>query len=209
VRWGVLVGGTGSNLRALLEAGLDVRLVVSHRDRVGALALAADAGVPVRVLLPRAVPDPLEYDRQLAQWLLAAGVEAVAAAGYLRILHAPVLDRYPNRILNVHPSLLPAFSGLHAVEQALAHGVKVTGVTVHFVDAGMDSGPIVAQAPVTVAPDDTLESLSERIHAVEHRLLPSAAWALDQGRLTVTGRQVRWHPEGAGGDGTSAGAQAL
>jgi len=206
VRWGVLVGGTGSNLRALLDAGLDVRLVVSHRDQVGALQIAAAAGVPVRVLLPRAVPDPLEYDRQLVRWLVEAGVELVAAAGYLRILRAPVLERYPNRILNVHPSLLPAFPGLHAVEQALKHGVKVTGVTVHLVDAGMDSGPIVAQAPVPIDPDDTVESLSERIHVVEHRLLPRAAWALDQGRLTVAGRYVRWRLDAAEGGGASGGA---
>ncbi len=198
MKWAVLVGGRGSNLAALLESGLDVRLVVSHRARVGALDIAARAGVPARVLLPRKAEGPVALDRTLAEWLEAAGIEAVAAAGYLRILRAPVVDRYVGRILNVHPSLLPAFPGLHALEQALAHGVKVTGVTVHLVDAGLDSGPIVAQEPVPVLPGDTADTLGARVQAVEHRLLPAAAWALDEGRLEVRGRQVRWRQTSAG-----------
>lgn len=192
MKWAVLVGGRGSNLAALLDAGLDVGLVVSHRAEVGALDIAARAGVPARVLLPRAGRGPLAYDRELASWLGEAHIDAVVAAGYLRILRAPVIDRYPGRILNVHPSLLPAFAGLHAIEQTLAHGVKVTGVTVHLVDAGLDSGPIVAQQAVAVAPDDTPATLSARLQVVEHRLLPAAAWALDQGRLRVNGRHVIW-----------------
>lgn len=193
----MLVGGRGSNLAALLESGLDVRLVVSHRAQVGALDIAARAGVPARVLLPQRGMPRQEYDQELAAWLADSGIEAVVAAGYLRILTAPMVDRYAGRILNVHPSLLPAFPGLSAIEQALAHGVKMTGVTVHLVDAGLDSGPIVAQEPVPVLPGDTADTLAARIQAVEHRLLPAAAWALDQGRLRVTGRHVAWgDPEG-------------
>ncbi len=192
MKWAVLVGGRGSNLQALLASGLDVRLVVSHRAGVGALDIAAAAGVPARVLLARADRGPLAYDQELAALLADAGIQAVVAAGYLRILRAPVIDQYPGRILNVHPSLLPAFPGLHAIEQALAHGVKVTGVTVHLVDAGLDSGPIVAQEAVPVAPEDTADTLAARLQPVEHRLLPAAAWAMDQGRLHVAGRHVAW-----------------
>lgn len=195
MKWAVLVGGRGSNLAALLEAGVNVRLVVSHRAGVGALDIAAAAGVPARVLLPAEVGGPIAYDRQLAQWLDADGIEAVAAAGYLRILRAPMVERFAGRILNVHPSLLPSFPGLHAMEQALAHGVKVTGATVHLVDAGLDSGPIVSQEAVPVRPDDTADTLAARVQAVEHRLLPAAAWALDQGRLSVRGRQVVWRTD--------------
>ena len=179
-------------MAALLDAGLNVRLVVSHRANVGALDIAARAGVSARVLLPRADRGPVAYDRELAAWLGDAHIDAVVAAGYLRILRAPVVDRYPGRILNVHPSLLPAFPGLNAVEQALAHGVKVTGVTVHLVDAGLDSGPIVAQEAVAVAPGDTPDTLAARLQVVEHRLLPAAAWALEQGWLQVDGRHVTW-----------------
>jgi phosphoribosylglycinamide formyltransferase-1 len=192
MRWAVLVGGRGSNLAALLAAGLDVRLVVSHRAHVGALDIAREASVTAHVLTARSHPDPVEYDAELAHLLEEAGVEAVVAAGFLRMLREPVLSRFPGRILNVHPSLLPAFPGLHAIEQALAHGVKVTGVTVHLVDAGLDSGPIVAQEAVEVLPGDTADTLAGRIHPVEHRLLPAAARALEQGRLVVAGRTVTW-----------------
>lgn len=190
MRWGALVGGTGTNLRALLEAGAPISLVVSHKPAVGALDIAASAGIPSVVLDPREYRGRDQYDAALLELLQESRIEALVLAGFLRILTASVVRAYEGRAVNVHPSLLPAFQGLHAVQQALAYGVKVTGVTVHFVDEGLDSGPIILQEAVEVRPDDTEDTLSERIHAIEHRLLPKAVSLIDENRLTISGRHV-------------------
>ncbi|MBX5467769.1 MAG: phosphoribosylglycinamide formyltransferase [Firmicutes bacterium] len=190
MKWGVLVGGQGTNLRALLEAGIEVVVVVSHRQGVGALDIAARWGVPAIVLLPRDYPDRAAYGEALRSILADYRVEAVALAGFLRWLDPKTVAAYKNRILNVHPSLLPAFPGLDGVDQALAGGVRWTGVTVHVVDEGHDTGPIVAQCPVPVAPDDDPSRLAARVHAVEHRLFPAVVKAFDAGLIRVDGRRV-------------------
>jgi phosphoribosylglycinamide formyltransferase 1 len=170
---GVLVSGEGTNLQALLDAGLPVAAVASNRRGVNALARAERARVPTAAFPLEEHPTREGRDAAMADWLAARDVELVVCAGYMHLLTPGFLARFP--VLNVHPSLLPAFPGMHAVEEALAAGVKETGVTVHFVDEGVDSGPVVLQEPVPVEPGDTPESLHARLHGVEHRLLPEAA----------------------------------
>jgi phosphoribosylglycinamide formyltransferase 1 len=166
---GVLVSGSGTNLQALVDAGLPVAAVASNRRDAYALQRAREAGIPAATFSLDCHADRAERDLAMATWLEEHGVDLVVLAGYMHLLTAPFLDRFPGRIVNVHPSLLPAFPGLRAVEQALEAGVATTGVTVHVVDDGLDSGPVLVQEPVPVEPRETLE---ERIHAVEHRLLP-------------------------------------
>ena len=172
---GVLVSGAGTNLQALLDAGLPVVAVASNRGDAQALARADAAGVPTAVFPLDDYGDRAARDRALADWLEEHAAELVVLAGYMHLLTPAFLERFPERVLNVHPSLLPAFPGAHAVEDALAYRVRWTGVTVHLVDEGVDTGPIVLQEPVRVEEGDTPESLRARLHAVEHRLLPAAA----------------------------------
>jgi phosphoribosylglycinamide formyltransferase-1 len=166
---GVLVSGEGTNLQALIDAGLPIAAVASNRAGVPALQRAEAAGIPTRVFELDRYADRDARDRELADWLLLRGVDLVVLAGYMHLLTASFLDRFPDRIVNVHPSLLPAFPGAHPVDDALAAGVDTTGVTVHFVDEGLDTGAVIRQEPVAVEPRATL---LDRIHAVEHRLLP-------------------------------------
>ncbi|NUT57181.1 MAG: phosphoribosylglycinamide formyltransferase [Thermoleophilia bacterium] len=166
---GVLVSGEGSNLQALLDVGLPVSAVASNRDGVRALERAAAAGVPAAAF-PLDVFDHREQrDATMANWLQEQGVRLVVCAGYMQLLTPTFLERFPERIVNVHPSLLPDFPGARAIDDALAAGVETTGVTVHLVDEGLDTGAVIRQEPVPVQPRETL---AERIHAVEHRLLP-------------------------------------
>jgi phosphoribosylglycinamide formyltransferase-1 len=166
---GVLVSGNGSNLQALLDAGLPVAAVASNRGGVRALERAAAAGVPAEVFELAAYESREARDAAMASWLRRHEVDLVVCAGYMHLLTAPFLEAFPQRIVNVHPSLLPQFPGAHAIDDALAAGVATTGVTVHLVDGGLDTGPVLEQLPVDVEPRETLE---ERLHAVEHRLLP-------------------------------------
>jgi len=166
---GVLVSGEGTNLQALIDAGLPIAAVASSKPDVPALARADRAGIPNRVFAVESYADRTSRDRELADWLQLRGVDFVVLAGFMQLLTPAFLERFPDRIVNVHPSLLPAFPGARPVEDALAAGVETTGVTVHYVDDGVDSGPVIRQEPVAVEPRDTL---LERIHAVEHRLLP-------------------------------------
>jgi phosphoribosylglycinamide formyltransferase-1 len=167
---GVLVSGTGTNLQALLDAGLPVSAVASNTAGVQALERAERASVPAAVFPEEDYADRAERDEAMADWLERQGVEAVVCAGYMQLLTPGFLGRFP--CINVHPSLLPAFPGLDAVGQALAAGVTETGVTIHFLDEGVDTGPVIAQERVAIEAGDTLESLHERLHALEHRLLP-------------------------------------
>lgn len=192
MRWAVLVGGRGSNLRALLAKNFPVSLVVSHRADAGALQIAKARGIAAVTLVPVAHQSRTEYDTALLDLLREHRIEAIVLAGFMRVLGTPVVAQYRDRMLNVHPSLLPAFPGLHAVQQALNHGVKVAGATVHLVTLGVDEGPIVSQGAVTVEPDDSEATLAARIQQVEHHLLPEAAWALERGQLRVDGRNVRF-----------------
>jgi phosphoribosylglycinamide formyltransferase-1 len=190
LRLGVLVSGTGSNLQVLLDtfsgapAAARVVAVASTRPGVRALERAAAAGVPHEVF-------PLADDRdtRLADWLDGHRVELVVCAGWMGILTRPFLDRHV--AINLHPALLPAFPGAHAVRDALEHGVRVTGVTVHLVDDGVDSGPILLQAAVPVHYDDDPETLAARLHEAEHRLLPRAISLLAADRVELTGRVAR------------------
>jgi phosphoribosylglycinamide formyltransferase 1 len=193
-RIAVLVSGAGTNLQALLDhpvCGPRISLVVSDRPDVGALDRAAHRAVEAVVLERANFDDRDAFDRALADLLRRHGIDVVVTAGYMRLLGPAVLDAYGGRILNVHPSLLPAFPGTQAVADALAYRAKVTGVTVILVDDGVDTGPIVLQEAIAVRDDDDWDSLEARVHDVEHRLLPAATAALVEGRLHVDGRTVR------------------
>lgn len=194
----MLVSGRGTNLQALLDAqaagrlGGEVVVVISNHAGAPALERAAAAGVPTVVIERDAFPTRKAQHLAIADALAAYGVDLVVLAGFDRIVHPEVVRRYAGRILNVHPSLLPAFAGgLHAQADALAYGVKIAGCTVHFVTDEVDAGPIVLQAAVPVLDDDTVESLSARILAEEHRILPEAVRLLSEGRLRIEGRRVR------------------
>jgi phosphoribosylglycinamide formyltransferase-1 len=194
-RLAVLISGRGSNLQSIINAvGTDrldatIAVVVSNRADAHGLVRAREAGVDTLFLNPREHADRESYDRTMADALLARGIDLVCLAGYMRLVGRPLLDAFPNRILNIHPSLLPAFPGLDAQRQALEHGVRVSGATVHLVTAGLDDGPIVMQAAVPVLEDDTVESLSARILAEEHRIYPEAIQLVLAGRWSIVGRR--------------------
>lgn len=167
-------------------------MVVSDNPHAGALERARLAGVDTEVVLWDSHADRDSFSAALADVVEGSGAKGVVLAGFMRILAPSFIDRFPGRILNIHPSLLPAFPGAHAVENALEHGVAITGVTVHFVDEEVDHGPIVTQVPVEVEEGDTVDTLHARIQAREHRLYPEVVEALVQGRLAVEGRTVTW-----------------
>lgn len=193
---GVLASGRGSNLQAILDAcarpefPARVVVVISDRERALALERARAAGVEALWINPKDFTDREAFDLALVRELQARQVGLVCQAGYMRILSPVYIRAFAGRSLNIHPSLLPAFPGLHAQRQALEHGVKIAGATVHFADEAVDSGPIVLQAAVPVAPDDTEETLSARILAEEHRIYPEAIRLFAEGRLRIVGRQV-------------------
>jgi phosphoribosylglycinamide formyltransferase-1 len=175
VRLGVLASGRGSNLRNLVQRGYRVVAVATNRPGCGAAELARERGLPLGEFPQRRYPSRDARDEAMREWLLERGVELVVNAGYDRILSPAFVAALAGRIINIHPSLLPAFAGsMDAVEQALAHGVKITGCTVHVVTNDVDAGPILLQAPVPVHPGDTVESLHARIQIEEHRILPEA-----------------------------------
>jgi phosphoribosylglycinamide formyltransferase-1 len=179
---GVLVSGTGTNLQALLDAGLPVCAVASSRPGAQALERAERASVPAAAFPLEKYRDRAARDTAMADWLEEQGAELVVCAGYMQLLTGEFLERFT--CLNVHPSLLPDFPGLDAVGQALAAGVAETGVTVHIVDDGVDTGPVLAQQRVAIEPGDSAESLHARIHAVEHRLLPDTVRRYLAGAIT-------------------------
>jgi phosphoribosylglycinamide formyltransferase 1 len=199
---GVLASGRGSNLQAILDAcarpGFPARVavVISDRERAPALERARAAGVEARWLNPKDFGDREAYDAALVGELQARGVGLVCQAGWMRILSPVYVGAFRGRAVNIHPSLLPAFPGLHPQRQALEHGVKVSGATVHFTDEGVDTGPIIVQAAVPVEPGDTEDTLAARILTVEHRIYPEAIRLFAEGRLTIVGRTVVVNPEG-------------
>lgn len=192
----VLVSGAGSNLAALLAAhdapDYPARVVgvVADRASAGALRLAQDAGVPTAVVAPADFDDRAAWDRALAEAVAVFRPDLVVSAGFMRILGAAVLDRWPGRVVNTHPALLPAFPGAHAVRDALAFGAKVTGCTLHVVDAGVDTGPVVAQAAVPVLEGDDVAALHERIKIAERSLLVEWVGRIVAGGMRVDGRAV-------------------
>ena len=193
---GVLASGRGSNLQAIFDAiqsgTLNVRVgvVISDKKEAEALVRAKSNQVPALFLDPHAYPDRESYDQSVVAGLIAHRVELVVLAGFMRLITKPFIEAFPNRIINIHPSLLPAFPGLHAQRQALAHGVKVSGCTVHFVDLDVDHGPIIAQVSVPVLETDTEASLADRILVEEHRLLPRVIEYYASGRIRCEGRRV-------------------
>ena len=194
-RLGVLISGRGSNLQALIDAvedgTLDARIavVISNKANVAGLDRARTAGIDTLVLDHRAFASRDAYDAEIARELLARGVSLVCLAGFMRLIGTPLLQAFPAAILNVHPSLLPAFPGVDAQRQAFEHGVKVSGATVHLVTGELDGGPIVLQSAVPVRDDDTVELLSARILIEEHRIYPEAVRLILDGRWRVEGRR--------------------
>ncbi|MGQ9557770.1 MAG: phosphoribosylglycinamide formyltransferase [Desulfurispora sp.] len=193
---GVLASGRGSNLQALLDAcaggniPAEVAVVLSDISDAYALQRARQSQVPALHVDPAAWPGREQYEQELVRLLQAHGVELVCLAGYMRLVGRVMLQAFPGRIMNIHPSLLPAFPGLHAQKQALDYGVRFTGCTVHFVDEGMDSGPIILQAVVPVLDGDDEASLAARILEQEHQIYPRAVDLFARGRLLLKGRRV-------------------
>ncbi len=194
LRLGVLASGRGSNFASILDAidagecPAEVVILVSDRPEAQALARARAHAIPTAVVEPADYPDRETYDLEVVERLRAAGVQLVVLAGYMRIVTPAFLAAFPGRVVNIHPALLPAFPGLHAQRQALEYGVKVSGCTVHFVDEGVDTGPIILQRAVEVRDDDTEESLSARILEQEHQLYPEAIRRIARGEVPLGGR---------------------
>ena len=196
-RVGVLVSGSGTNLQALIDASreadypAEISLVISNVPTARALQRAQDAGIPIAVIPHGDFPERAAFDRALLEALRRHRVEVVCLAGFMRILGKDFLAAFGGPVLNIHPALLPSFPGMHAVRQALAYGAKISGCTVHLVDEGTDTGPVIAQAAVPVLDGDDEASLAARIHAEEHRLYPLALRLVAEGRTAVQGRLVR------------------
>lgn len=192
----VLVSGSGTNLQSIIDAAeagkieAGIKLVVSDNAGAYALVRAKKHNIPIEVISKGEFPTREAYDEKLAQVLQDHSIELVVLAGFMRLLSPVMLKAFPERIINIHPSLLPAFPGLNVQQKALKHGVKFSGCTVHFVDEGLDSGPIIIQAAVQVLDSDTVESLKERILAEEHRIYPLAIDYISKGLVTIDGRRV-------------------
>jgi len=208
VNIGVLISGNGTNLQAVIDAieakriDAQIRTVISNKEQAYGLTRAREHGIPTRVVHHRDFSSREAYDQVLARHLEDSDVELVILAGFMRLLSPFFIRSFPNRIMNIHPSLLPAFPGLRVQAQALEHGVRFAGCTVHFVNEECDEGPIIIQAVVPVLPHDTEESLSERILVQEHRIFPIAIQLYSEGRLRVEGRKVQ--VEDGAVDGTLA-----
>ncbi|MBS1193993.1 MAG: formyltetrahydrofolate-dependent phosphoribosylglycinamide formyltransferase [Methanomicrobia archaeon] len=192
-----MASGRGSNFQALIDAMKEGTLpacclrLITDNPSAYAIERAEKAGIPVTVLDYASYPDRSAYEQALLREMRATGADLFVLAGYMRILDREIVEAFPRRILNIHPALLPSFPGLHAQRQALEHGVRVSGCSVHLVDSGTDTGPIILQRCVRVEQDDTEESLADRILEEEHRILPEAVRLFMEGRLNVQGRRVR------------------
>ncbi len=192
-RLAVFVSGSGTNLQAIIDAGIptvEIALVLSNNPGAYALERAKKHGIPAEAADHKDFPGREEYDEHVLGLLRPYGVDLIALAGFMRILTPRFVRAYKNRIINIHPALLPSFPGMHAARQALESGVKFTGCTVHFVDEGVDSGPIILQAVVPVHDDDDEESLLERIHKEEHRIYPEALKLIASGNFKIEGKRV-------------------
>lgn len=200
LRLGVLVSGGGTNLQAIIDRCADgsidaeIALVLCNNPLAGALERARRAGVPSIVIDNREYPSREEFDQAMVEALREAEVELVVLAGFMRLISAPFLQAFPGRVMNIHPALLPAFPGLHVQRKALEYGVRFAGCTVHFVDAGLDTGPIIIQAVVPVLDTDDEAALCARILEQEHRIYPRAIQLFAEERLRIEGRRVRIEP---------------
>lgn len=192
----ILASGRGSNMQAIVRAQQSGKIkgeiicVLSDKPTAAALDFAREQGIHTEVLMAADYENRAAYDKALVARLKELGAELVVLAGFMRLLSADFIDAFPERVINIHPALLPAFPGLHAQRQALEYGVKVSGCTVHFVDSGMDSGAIIAQAVVPVLPDDTEDSLAARILEQEHQLYPQVIADFADGKISLKGRTV-------------------
>ena len=188
---GVLLSGSGTNLQALIDAidagalNAEIKLVVGSRPSAFGLKRAEAAGIQTLTLSKEIYADPIQADEVIAHELLAAGCEYVVMAGYMRMVHAPLLATFPNRVINIHPALLPSFQGAHGIQDAFDRGVKVTGVTVHIANAVYDMGPIIAQRALMVEEEWDVDTLEEHVHAIEHVLYPEVVQMLADGRVHV------------------------
>ena len=197
LRLGILASGGGTNLQSIIDQcdqGLldaDICLVISNNPGAGALERATQAGIKTACVDHRNFESREEFDQAVITTLNNAGVELVVLAGFMRIISAPFLQAFPQKIINIHPSLLPSFPGLHVQQKALDYGAKVSGCTVHFVDDGVDTGPIIIQAVVPIHPDDSEESLAARILEQEHKIYPQAIQWVAEGRVKIINRQVK------------------
>ncbi|MGZ4186691.1 MAG: phosphoribosylglycinamide formyltransferase [Solirubrobacteraceae bacterium] len=196
MRVAVLASGVGSNLQALLDTvhgrdGIEIVAVASDKPAAMALQRARDAGVEANAFPVDAYDDRATRDQAMGDWLVARDVDLVVLAGYMQLLSQAFLGRFPGRVINVHPALLPAFPGLHAVEQALEYGVKVFGVTVHFVDDGVDTGPVILQRAVELPDARGADEVVERLHPIEHELLPEAVRLIARGAVAIDPRAPR------------------
>jgi len=195
-RIAVFASGSGSNFQAIVDAvrerrlDVSVELLVCDRPAAPVVERAAKEKIPAFVFRPKDYPSREDYEREIVRLLKEKEIDLIVLAGYMRLITDVLIAPYYGRIINIHPSLLPAFPGVNGIGQALAYGVKVTGVTVHFVDGGMDTGPIIAQRAVEVYDGDTEETLSSRIHLVEHELYPQVIGWIRQGRVLLDGRKV-------------------
>ena len=193
----VLASGQGSNLQAIIDSieanrlNAIIVLVISDNENAFALKRASAKKIPYIFLDPAKAANRREYDLLLAEKIKEQEAELIVLAGWMRLLGQGFLDKFPERVINIHPSLLPAFAGLNAQKQAFEYGVKVTGCTVHFVDAGMDTGPIIAQQVVTVTPDETLDSLTKKILAEEHSIYPMVIQMFSENKISKDGRSVK------------------
>lgn len=194
---GVLASGRGSNFQAIIdeiEAGkipAKIEILIVDNPNAYAIERAKKHRIPYLFINPKDFRSKEAFYEKIRDELLSKDVELVILAGFMRIVKKPLLDAFPNRIMNIHPALLPSFPGLHGQKQAVDYGVRISGCTVHFVDEGVDSGPIIIQAAVPVHPDDTEDSLSERILKLEHKIFPEAIRLFAEGRLKVEGRKVK------------------
>ncbi|MBE0501491.1 MAG: phosphoribosylglycinamide formyltransferase [Desulfuromonadales bacterium] len=200
LRIGAIASGGGTNLQAIIDRCADgslqaeIVLVISNNPDAGALDRGKRAGIPTLCIDHRHYSDREDFDQQIVAALKTAGADTIVLAGFMRIVTDTILNAFPQRVLNIHPALLPAFPGLHVQRKALEYGARFAGCTVHFVDSGVDTGPIIAQAVVPVLDDDTEQTLSARILIEEHRLYPHAIQLLAEDRLKIDGRRVRIEP---------------
>lgn len=197
LKFAVFISGNGSNLQAIINAHkkgkikADLALVFSNTDKAGGLKRAEKAGIETLVLKRRDYATPQSYDREIVIQLKKHNIDFIVLAGYMKILTPYFIKQYPNQILNVHPSLLPSFKGKQGAKDTFTYGVKVAGVTIHFVNEKMDNGPIIMQEAIPIEESDTLETLTEKIHKVEHRIFPEAVAMFVDGKLKVSGRRVK------------------
>ena len=200
LRLGVLASGGGTNLQAIIDRCQDgsldatIALVLTNKPDAGGLERARNADIPTLCINHREYASREDFDRAMVAALQAADIELVVLAGFMRIITPAFLDAFPQKVINIHPALLPAFPGLHVQQQAIDYGARFSGCTVHFVDTGVDTGPIIIQAIVPVLPDDTEDTLSARILEQEHQIYPRAIQLISEGRVQVSGRQVKIDP---------------